>query len=296
MALKNDKRKMIIESAIKLFAKKGFHATSIQDIADDVHMSKGAFYNFFSSKEQLHLAIFEYYFDYMKSRMDEIEAEGLPPREEMMKQLYVPMEKLPEQKEFIIMYMREQSSSINKELRKLMEDSMREMYQWYKKILREIYGDEIDPFIGDLILSLESMRSGYLGVSIFQEMSIDEKHLPRFLMNRMDELVQAFMQGEKTIVDSQNFEYPIIRKDTDVPPAEQAASLLGDMKIQAENLELAADQKKSIIRVIDFLIAELDKPQFEALLFQGMLANLKDVPEFDIQREKIAQLLNLKLL
>ncbi len=48
----------IIASALKLFAEKGFHGTSINDIAKDAGISKGLAYNYFRSKQHLLEAVF----------------------------------------------------------------------------------------------------------------------------------------------------------------------------------------------------------------------------------------------
>lgn len=43
----------IIEAAVELFARKGYHGTSIRDITDKVGVSKGAMHNHFTSKGEL---------------------------------------------------------------------------------------------------------------------------------------------------------------------------------------------------------------------------------------------------
>lgn len=43
----------VYAAAAKLFAEKGYHATRIQDIADELGMLKGSLYYYFSSKEEL---------------------------------------------------------------------------------------------------------------------------------------------------------------------------------------------------------------------------------------------------
>ena len=51
---KGDERRVrILETAEKLFYQKGYEATSVQDILDDLKMSKGGFYHHFESKLQL---------------------------------------------------------------------------------------------------------------------------------------------------------------------------------------------------------------------------------------------------
>lgn len=54
----NDRKQHVINKAHQLFIEKGFQATSIQDIIDFSGISKGTFYNYFSSKNELLMAIF----------------------------------------------------------------------------------------------------------------------------------------------------------------------------------------------------------------------------------------------
>ena len=53
MSAKEIKKNNIIQSALKLFSKKGFYNTTIPDIAKAMSMSVGNMYNYFSSKEEL---------------------------------------------------------------------------------------------------------------------------------------------------------------------------------------------------------------------------------------------------
>ena len=46
-------REKILSAALELFAKKGFHATSISQIAKKAKISKGLMYNYFKSKDRL---------------------------------------------------------------------------------------------------------------------------------------------------------------------------------------------------------------------------------------------------
>ena len=46
-------REKILSAALELFAKKGFHATSISQIAKKARISKGLMYNYFKSKDKL---------------------------------------------------------------------------------------------------------------------------------------------------------------------------------------------------------------------------------------------------
>lgn len=65
-----------IETAMKLFAEKGYHATSIQDIVEAWGISKGAFYHHFSSKEDLMLSIVKHHFEKLFSQFMNDKPEG----------------------------------------------------------------------------------------------------------------------------------------------------------------------------------------------------------------------------
>ena len=54
-------KERIIEEATRLFVRKSFKGTSIQDITDAVHVTKGAFYWHFKSKDALLDAIIDEY-------------------------------------------------------------------------------------------------------------------------------------------------------------------------------------------------------------------------------------------
>lgn len=64
-----DKRSRIIDAAVEVFAFKGFHAARVTDIAKAASVADGTIYNYFKSKEDLLLSIFE-------EKMDELR-EGL---------------------------------------------------------------------------------------------------------------------------------------------------------------------------------------------------------------------------
>lgn len=51
----------LIKSAARLFIKKGYNATGINDILNSAELSKGSFYFYFASKKDLAVAVAEYF-------------------------------------------------------------------------------------------------------------------------------------------------------------------------------------------------------------------------------------------
>jgi TetR/AcrR family transcriptional regulator, transcriptional repressor for nem operon len=58
----NDAREHILKVSFKLFLQKNFKEVTMQDIVTETGLSKGAFYHYFKSKEQLFLEVVESYY------------------------------------------------------------------------------------------------------------------------------------------------------------------------------------------------------------------------------------------
>ena len=51
--IREEKKDLILRTALKVFAKEGYHASSVNKIANKANISKGLVYNYFESKEDL---------------------------------------------------------------------------------------------------------------------------------------------------------------------------------------------------------------------------------------------------
>lgn len=76
-----DRRRQILEAAIKVFAEKGFHASRVGDIAEEAGIAYGLVYHYFASKEDLLETIFRTTWTEMLARVREVEDAGVPAAE-----------------------------------------------------------------------------------------------------------------------------------------------------------------------------------------------------------------------
>lgn len=67
-----NKYEEIAQAAIKLFEQKGYHATSVQDIADEVGLQKGSLYHYISNKEELLMKITQQSISSFNQRLEKI--------------------------------------------------------------------------------------------------------------------------------------------------------------------------------------------------------------------------------
>lgn len=68
----NIKKQKVLNIAHQLFIEKGYQATSIQDILESSGISKGTFYNYFSSKSELLMALFKSIFKKLEQERNEL--------------------------------------------------------------------------------------------------------------------------------------------------------------------------------------------------------------------------------
>ena len=76
-----DKRRAILDAALRVFAERGFPAARISDIAAAAGVGKGTVYLYFASKEDLLMGVFESCVDDILSMIDELVVSRVTPRE-----------------------------------------------------------------------------------------------------------------------------------------------------------------------------------------------------------------------
>jgi TetR/AcrR family transcriptional regulator, cholesterol catabolism regulator len=76
-------RKALLDSALELFSTHGYADTSVQQIADRAHLTKGAFYHHFESKEDLLRLIHDEFLDHQLALLREALAHDGDPAERL---------------------------------------------------------------------------------------------------------------------------------------------------------------------------------------------------------------------
>jgi len=78
-------REEILVAAAQIFSQKGFHATSMQDIAQAVNLQKASLYHHVSSKQEILVDVLDQALDLLIERMQAVMAQPLAP-DDMLRQ------------------------------------------------------------------------------------------------------------------------------------------------------------------------------------------------------------------
>jgi TetR/AcrR family transcriptional regulator, fatty acid metabolism regulator protein len=75
-----DKRRNILDAAIRVFARQGFHSTRVSDIADEAGVAYGLVYHYFDSKDEVLNELFAERWSLLLAAIDEADASAESPR------------------------------------------------------------------------------------------------------------------------------------------------------------------------------------------------------------------------
>lgn len=104
----DDKQAEIFAAAVSIFRQKGYHAASMQDLADAVGLQKASLYYYVSSKEDLLLSIYERLAGAFTRQLAELAASSLPPGDKLRRAVVIHVVALGEQLELFTVYLSEQ--------------------------------------------------------------------------------------------------------------------------------------------------------------------------------------------
>jgi TetR/AcrR family fatty acid metabolism transcriptional regulator len=78
-----DRRRQILDAAIRVFARQGFHSCRVSDIADEAGVAYGLVYHYFNSKEQVMNELFTERWSLLLEAIAEIDREEIAGRKKL---------------------------------------------------------------------------------------------------------------------------------------------------------------------------------------------------------------------
>lgn len=289
----NEKKATIIETAIHLFAQKGYYSTSIQEIASEAGISKGAFYLHFESKDQLLIDIYRYYYEKISALLDRIEQKKLSPKQAFQTQMKFLFAEVSKHKEFIIMHFQEQVLPISHDVRQFVYEKKLKHYNWQKRSLLSIYGQEAERYIPDLILLLEGLNHSLFKLMLLTNHPPAPEKMATYLLKRLDDLAEGLVAGgeEPFVTDQslQQLDWPCTGSTE-----EQVKQTLSAIRKRLPTLHIPEGKKQEVLEAISVLQAELDKEDPKKIIFQGMLATMATVKELRDLCNSTAKLLDIR--
>ncbi|MFC0525095.1 TetR/AcrR family transcriptional regulator [Pontibacillus salicampi] len=270
-----EKQVHIIEQASRLFANKGFSSTSVQEIAAECGMSKGAFYLQFKSKDALLYTLLEYYWKQIQHRVHTIHFISDDPRERFTEQIKVVIEEIANHREFIIMQVREQAIPFNDTIETFIKKMRTYGFLFYKKHLLDMYGDKVETYVSEMALLSQSLIRTYIDLIITDNAELDYLDIAKAILKRTDYLIEGFLNHNDQPVITESLIQQIIPADF---ASNQQIEIIERLK------EIKAEEKEAELSdTADVLLEEFQRETPRKAVINGMTANLeKHTSSFDV--------------
>lgn len=252
-----DRKQHVIDTAHQLFVEKGFQATSIQDILDYSSISKGTFYNYFSSKNELLMAIFrEIQKKFEHERNELLIGKDPSDIEVFIKQMELQV-KTNRASKLIPLY--EEVLFLNdSELKKFISDFQLRMLRWVYERFDEIFGESKKPYLLDAAIMFTAIFHHNLKYErMANSLKSNPERVVRYSVNRLVALMKNVGEtGEQLLSPDllEDWSPTCHKKDKSY----QETLTLEIMSLKKESMNMPDSLK--YIELLDFILEELLQP------------------------------------
>lgn len=255
-----EKRQELMNHAVHFFSIKGFHQTSVQEIAKAAGISKGAFYKHFDSKEGIFVEILKQYHEDLTRDLNSTNFEpGLTNREFFKKKLLLEIERTVMNKEFFLMVFKDFPANDNELMQNLLQELRMAQLVLHKYSLLEVYGNRAEPFIYDLVTIFEGIKKEYYFYLIFENRPIDKELLAEFIVSSLDAIVKYSEKINPVLTDF----------TSSISPLEEAFNQL------EEQIKQTSSKREKHLSAFLMLKEEMGKKDSKPFLIDALLDYLK---------------------
>ncbi|WP_067728585.1 TetR/AcrR family transcriptional regulator [Oceanobacillus damuensis] len=290
----HEKKRKLIESGLKLFSAKGYHQTSIQEIASAAGVSKGSFYIYFDSKEQFIATAIQHFYMQMNDRMKQIREATVDPRESFERQINAMIEYIFTYKDFIMMHFRE-NISLGEQADKLMEHVKISSFQSLRENVLHIYGEKINDIAVDVVIQIDGLINAYSKWIVIDEIQMEREKVGPFLVRRLDDIVNGMLMQKESPLTFIPDKFKYILDNGESP--DESLKIISTMKEKVLAMDSpGTENAKRLMDTVNLLEEELSKEIQQPIIIQGLLAHFRDIPELKLECEQLAKTLKINLL
>ncbi|UPM54322.1 TetR/AcrR family transcriptional regulator [Gottfriedia acidiceleris] len=249
----NDRKQHVVKIAHELFIEKGFQATSIQDILEYSGISKGTFYNYFSSKSDLVVALFNMIYKKLEHERNELLIGQSPSNIEIfIKQITLLMEANRDNK---LISLFEEVIYINDlDIKQFIREGNFKTLNWVYTRFLDIFGSEKKDFLLDsAIMFLGIIHHNVRYYDLAKDMNISMDQVVRYSVKRIIKIVEDVEESGEQLFNLELLDRWLPVRKTEENLQQKLSSIICTMKKSALN----SNEQQKYNELLDFLQNEL---------------------------------------
>lgn len=181
-----EKRKLILAAAVRVFARDGYHTSRVGDIAEEAGIAHGLLYHYFSSKEEVLATVFRENWQQLLARFHDVEASQEPADEKLRGIAKILLRTWPNDPALVTVMVREVARSPHLQVQ---VDEIREGFQAIQRVIERGQADGV--FRPDLDARLAS----WLFYGALEEI------LTGWVLGQLPDGDEEVARAERTVVD-----------------------------------------------------------------------------------------------
>jgi AcrR family transcriptional regulator len=180
------KRRLLLDAAVRVFARKGYHAARVGDIAEEAGVAYGLLYHYFSSKEEVLRSVFRETWRALIATIESVEEGDDPPREQLRKVTEILLRSWRRDPDLVRVLVLEVTRS------QLLAGEMDEIVASFKAIQKIVERGQAD---GSIRPDLDAHLASYVFYGAIDEL------LTGWVLARLPDSDEDIARAERTVVE-----------------------------------------------------------------------------------------------
>lgn len=272
----NPKKQQIINAAHHLFIKKGYNASSIQDILDEAGISKGTFYNYFTSKSECLIALMESIAEDIRSARISVAFGESPSDPDLFaKQLAIRI-RMNHEKNLFSLY-ESIFYSQDEELKAFGKSQYILELKWLSSRIIDLFGEKVRPYALENAAIANGALQQLMHVWRFgteQQLPLDE--LTDYIVHRMKQAVEIQLKDGKQFLSED-----LLGQPQQPPVLSDSVPQLQAFAEQAEN--------DDVKQLLTFLADELTAEHPRNAVLSSVLTSLGQTTESEAGLQRLLE-------
>jgi len=182
----SDKRQLILDAAVRVFARKCFHAARVGDIAAEAGVAHGLLYHYFSSKDELLETVFRETWSAMLGAVNGVESLGDPAPEQLRKVAAIVLRTWKHDPDLVRVLVREVTRSPH------VQDEVHEIHEAFAALQRIIEGGQET---GELRKEVDARLASIVFYGALEEI------LTAWVLGQLPDGEEDVARAEQTVVE-----------------------------------------------------------------------------------------------
>ncbi|MFE8700628.1 TetR/AcrR family transcriptional regulator [Cytobacillus sp. FJAT-54145] len=269
----NDRKQHVIKMSHQLFIDKGFQATSIQDILDYSGISKGTFYNYFSSKNELFIDLFKTIYRQMEKQRNELLI-GQQPSDINIFVKQIELQLQSNRRNKLVTLFEEVLVSNDEDLKQFIKNGQLRMIRWLYSRFIDIFGEDKKPYLLDCaVMFMGILHHNIKYYSMAYDSKVDIYQVVQYSVNRVVTIVSDVSASREQLLQPDalyNWLSDCIKAD------QHFHQKMNDTIITLKKSFMQNEEQDRFIELLDFINDEVfhaKKPR--KFLIESAISSLK---------------------